>query len=63
MCKLLIVLVLGISFSGCASSKSSHKVTPSYQKTYQPIAVQKKSRNGCRALKNGYMVCPKIARR
>ncbi|HIC78902.1 MAG TPA: hypothetical protein EYP02_06925 [Sulfurovum sp.] len=59
MCKLLIILVLGASFSGCTSSKSSSSV-PSYQKTHQPILS--KSKNGCRALKNGYLVCPKMAR-
>ncbi len=60
MCKLLVILVLGALFSGCTSSKSSHSV-PSYQKTYQPIIS--KSKNGCRTLKNGYLVCPKMARR
>jgi PBP1b-binding outer membrane lipoprotein LpoB len=64
MCKLLIILVLGILFSGCASSEASHssQVSPRTQKIYQPIS-KAKPLNGCRALKNGYLVCPKIARR
>ena len=63
MCKLLVILVLGASFIGCSSSKSPRlsKLLPSYQKTYQPIIS--KSKRGCRTLKNGYMVCPKMARR
>lgn len=62
MCKLLIILVLGASFFGCASSKASRssQAVPSYQKTYQPIIS--KSKNGCRRLENGYLVCPKMAR-
>jgi len=61
MCKLLIVLVLGSILSGCASSKASRSLQ--VQKSYQPIISKTKPINGCRALKNGYLVCPKIARR
>ncbi|MCK5854322.1 MAG: hypothetical protein KAG56_03815 [Sulfurovaceae bacterium] len=64
MCKLLIILGLGILLSGCGSSKLSQakQVTSGHQKTYQSIVSQTKSR-GCRALSNGYLVCPKVARR
>lgn len=64
MCKLLIILVLGASCIGCASSKSpSHAyVAPTTQKTFNPI-ISKAKFKGCRKLKNGYLVCPKIARK
>ena len=64
MCKLLAILGLGVLFSGCSASKLSYskQTTSSYQKKYQPILAQSKF-IGCRALSNGYLVCPKIARR
>jgi len=59
MCKLLIILSLGFLFVGCGASKFSQakQVT-----TYHPIVSHSKLK-GCRALSNGYLVCPKIARR
>ena len=65
MCKLLIILSLGFLLSGCGTSKviQVQHVDQNHQKTYQPIISKKKLRDGCRALANGYLVCPKMVKR
>jgi len=58
MVKIFLVLVLGFFCVGCASSKA---------RAAAPIKITKlvtiKSYGECRMMPNGYLVCPKEARK
>jgi hypothetical protein len=57
MCKLLIILGLGMLFSGCATSQKSLKKQMSTKVLPHPVKAPKGS--GCHMLRNGYLLCAK----
>ena len=56
MCKVSLVFLISLLCNGCASSSSQLSNTTHIQKTKK---LQRYVSNGCKLLKNGYMVCPK----
>ena len=57
MFKVSLVFLISLLCNGCASSSSQLSNTTHIQKTKK--LQRYVSNNGCKLLKNGYMVCPK----
>ena len=68
MLKVSLVFLLSLLCHGCASSHSSNRfITPKFTKT-APKKVDNRlikyaTEQGCKMMKNGYMVCPKSMNR
>jgi len=57
MIKGILIIILGVLCTGCASSKAK----ASSLKIEKPI-YKEMSEKGCRMMVNGYLVCPKAVR-
>ena len=61
MCKLLLVVTLGVVFNGCATTqKSVERSVVIHETTAKPTKIHRG--DGCRMLHNGYLVCAKVPR-
>ena len=59
MCKILILLGMGLMFIGCNQSQLEPKSSDEDINTARKSLLGKKYA-GCRLLASGYLVCPKI---
>ncbi|HHH51230.1 MAG TPA: hypothetical protein ENK76_02540 [Campylobacterales bacterium] len=59
MCKILIILVLGLMLTGCNQNQPEPKSSNrDINITRKPLVTKKHA--GCKLLASGYLVCPKV---
>ncbi len=57
MCKVLIIIGMGLFFCGCSEPKPSTENLTTINKERRPLVTKKYE--GCKLLASGYLVCPK----